>query len=147
MSRKKTYIADSDKLQHLISIWGQYKSTANDCLTLVETANQELQNFLTNHTPLSNPNYGHLGGFRRANRGMSDFITRLPAYLKQIEEGSSCSPVDEKTLEQLKIIAREATEWKIAYNKAVAKYKELALEYEITFFSNDGTFDLAHWLE
>lgn len=78
---------------------------------------------------------------------MSDFITRLPAYLKQIEEGSSCSPVDEKTLEQLKIIAREATEWKIAYNKAVAKYKELALEYEITFFSNDGTFDLARWLE
>lgn len=50
MSRKKTYITDSDKLQHLISIWGQYKSTANDCLTLVETANQELQAYLTNHT-------------------------------------------------------------------------------------------------
>ena len=78
---------------------------------------------------------------------MSDFITRLPAYLKQIEEDSSCSPVDEETLEKLKIIAHEATEWKIAYNKAVAKYKELAPEYEATFYNNDGTFDITRWLE
>lgn len=147
MSRKKTYVTDYDKLRHVISKWGQYKSTATDCLTLVETANQELQAYLTNHIPLSNPDYEHLRGFRRANRCMSDFITRLPAYLKQIEEGSSCSPVDEETLEKLKIIAREATEWKIAYNKAVAKYKELATEYEATFYNNDGTFDITRWLE
>lgn len=143
----KTYVTDSNKLQHLIANWGEYKSSANDCLTLVETANHELQAYLTDHTPLSDPSYGHLKGFRKVNRYMSDFITKLPAYLKQIEEGISCSPVDEETLEQLKIIAHEATDWKIAYNKAVAEYQKLVSKYEATFYNDDGTFDIVGWLE
>ena len=143
----KTYTEDPSTLLHIISKWEQIKTYANNCLNIVETANQEILAYLNNHTPLSNPDYGHLGGFRIANRTMSSYITKLPAYLKQIKSGICTSPVNEETLEQLKMIAYEATEWKTKYNKAVAEYKALKQEYESTFYNTDGTFDIVRWLE
>jgi hypothetical protein len=107
----------------------------------------ELVEYINNRTPLTDPIYGHLSDFRRMNYMMSPYISKLPDYLKQIKSGITPAPVSEEVIEQLSMIVLEATEWKEAYKKVVAKYKTIHTAYKLTFYSSDGNLDFANWLK
>lgn len=147
MSQTKIYTIDTKDLPILIEGWEKVKPNLNKALRELETANHELLEYINNRTPLSNTKYGHMGEFKRLNLMICPFITKLPAYLKQIKSGITKASIDADTLNQLTNIVSEATEWKESYNKAVAEYKTIQPVYRLTFYNNDGTFDFANWIE
>jgi hypothetical protein len=147
MSRKKIYTIDAKDITVIISGWKQIKPIAEKYVKVIETANHELMEYINNRTPLTDPIYGHLSDFRRMNYMMSPYISKLPDYLKQIKSGITPAPVSEEVIEQLSMIVLEATEWKEAYKKVVAKYKTIHTAYKLTFYSSDGNLDFANWLK
>lgn len=146
MSQKKIYSIDPKDIQIIISEWKKVKPIADEYTKVIETANCELMEYINNRTPLTNPNYGHLSKFSRMNRIMSIYTSTIPDFLKQVKSGVTPTLLNEDIIEKLSLIAREATEWKKAYNKAVSEYKSIQSVYKLTFYNKDGTFNFTDWL-
>lgn len=147
MKTKKIYSMSPELIQELIERWEEYKEYSYGALDKLNHINNELIDFINNRGTISDGSYKRLKGFRRVNNSMSIYTTKLSAYLKQIDTGITVSFADDMTLKQLRAILDEALEWRKDYNIAISDYKALQAACMMQYYKDDGTFDIAGWLE
>lgn len=142
---RQDLLTTEEGVKFMVNNWRHYHEWADGALKKLQKLNDELDLYLNDHIPLSSNKVARQGGFKRVNNTMGIYTNDLHRHLKALDSGEAPAYPPEY-IPMLKIIDKEAQDWRTKYNEAVNVYKMARELYFFSLHKKDGTFDIAKWL-